>query len=131
CRVPAPACSDAGGGAMREPHSPREPGITRLTTIPIHENGEPLVDLCHECPGILVTACPTYARRRIAAMLNRAQEELPDGVRLKVHTALRTTEMQSNGYWDHYRSLQEKHPGWPQAVLRREANKFWHPPDVP
>ena len=116
---------------MRQPGTPREPGITRLAAIPTHENGEPLVDLCHAVPEVLVTACPTYARQSVAEMLKRAQERLPEGVRLKVHTALRTTEMQSNGYWNHYRSLQEKHPTWPKSVLRREANKFWHPPDVP
>lgn len=114
----------------REKSAPREPGISRLARIPTRECGEPLVDLCEECPVITVTACPTYARRSIAAMLNRAQAALPPGIRLKVHTALRTTEMQANGYWNHYKSLQEKHPSWPKAILRREANKFWHPPDV-
>jgi D-alanyl-D-alanine dipeptidase len=116
---------------LREPHSPREPGISRLAKIPIRDNGEPLVDLCRECPDLVVTACPTYVRKSVAEMLNRAQSALPAGVRLKVHTALRTTEMQRNGYWSHYKNLQEKHPEWPKAILRREANKFWHPPDVP
>jgi D-alanyl-D-alanine dipeptidase len=116
---------------LREPNAPREPGITRLTKIPIRDNGEPLVDLCRECPGIVVSACPTYARRSIAGMLNHAQSLLPEGIKLRVHTALRTTEMQSNGYWGHFKSLQEKHPEWPKSIVRREANKFWHPPDVP
>lgn len=116
---------------MRIPHSPREPGISRLTSIPIRDNGEELVDLCHECPDILVVACPTYTRMSVAEMLNHAQSLLPPGIRLRVHTALRTTEMQSNGYWNHYKNLQEKHPTWPKSILRREANKFWHPPDVP
>jgi D-alanyl-D-alanine dipeptidase len=39
--------------------------------------------------------------------------------------------MQTRGDWGHYKDLQEKHPTWPKSVLRREANKFWHPPDVP
>ncbi len=116
---------------MREPNSPREPGITRLTRIPIRDNGEPLVDLCAACPELLVTASPTYVRERVAEMMQTAQRLLPEGMRLKVHTALRTTEMQTNGYWNHYRSLEEKHPTWPKAIVRREANRFWHPPDVP
>lgn len=116
---------------MRERHAPREPGISRLTRMVVRENGEPLVDLRTECPQIVMAARLPFARVTVARMLNRAADHLPEGMRLRVHTALRTTQMQSRGYWEHYRSLQEKHPTWPKSILRREANKFWHPPDVP
>jgi zinc D-Ala-D-Ala dipeptidase len=115
---------------MRVPHSPREPGISRLCRVPTVENGEPLVDLRRECPGLEITACPTFARAFIARMLNQAQALLPDGHRLRVSTALRTLEQQSQGYWGHFNKLKEQHPAWPLAILRREANKFWHPPDT-
>jgi len=98
--------------------------------VPTVENGEPLVDLCYECPELAVTACPTFARAGIARMLNRAQARLPAGHRLRVSTALRTLQQQSDGYWGHFDKLKEKHPEWPLAILRREANKFWHPPDT-
>jgi D-alanyl-D-alanine dipeptidase len=39
-------------------------------------------------------------------------------------------EQQARGYWSHYRDLEERHPEWPRSILRREANKFWHPPDT-
>jgi D-alanyl-D-alanine dipeptidase len=94
------------------------------------ENGEPLVDLSPECPELSVTACPTFARAAIARMLNAAQAMLPTGHRLRVSTALRTLEQQSQGYWGHFNKLKEKHPDWPLTILRREANKFWHPPDT-
>jgi D-alanyl-D-alanine dipeptidase len=119
------------GRRLRELNAPREPGISRLAKIPIKENGDPLIDLCKEYPELVVTACPTYIRKTVADMLEKARASLPEGMRLKVHTALRTLEMQTNGYWNHYKNLQEKHPVWPEAILRREANKFWHPPDVP
>jgi D-alanyl-D-alanine dipeptidase len=115
---------------MRVPHSPREPGISRLCRVPTVENGEPLVDLCLECPDLVITACPTFVRAGIARMLNAAQALLPAGHRIRVGTALRTLEQQSEGYWKHFEKLKSEHPEWPLAILRREANKFWHPPDT-
>ena len=47
------------------------------------------------CPGIEIKACPSFARERIAPMLNHAQSLLPDGVRLRVSTALRTMEQKA------------------------------------
>jgi D-alanyl-D-alanine dipeptidase len=63
-------------------------------------------------------------------MLNQAQALLPSGYRIRVSAALRTLEQQSRGYWRHFRRLEEQHPEWPRSILRREANKFWHPPDT-
>ncbi len=115
---------------MRLPHSPREPGIGRLCRVPTVENGEPLVDLCRECPDLVIIACPTFARQSVARMLNVGQALLPPGHRLRVSTALRTLQQQSEGYWGHFNKLREKHPEWPLAILRREANRYWHPPDT-
>jgi D-alanyl-D-alanine dipeptidase len=115
---------------MRLPHSPREPGIGRLCRVPTVENGEALVDLRRECPEVVVSACPTFARAGVARMLNAVPALLPPGHRLRVSTALRTLQQQSAGYWGHFNQLKEKHPEWPLAILRREANKFWHPPDT-
>jgi len=115
---------------MRQPGTPREPGISRLCRVPTIECGESLVDLRDLCPELEITACPTFARAAIARMLNQAQAALPAGHRLRVSTALRTLQQQSDGYWGHFKRLKEKHPEWPLAILRREANKFWHPPDT-
>ncbi|MDH7570568.1 MAG: M15 family metallopeptidase [Armatimonadota bacterium] len=118
------------GKPNREPGSPREPGIARLGRIPIHENGEPLVDLREACPELVLACKLPFVRRSVAAMLCQAARALPDGWRLKVHTALRTPEQQAAGYWKHYQRLAEQHPEWPRNILRREANRFWHPPDM-
>jgi D-alanyl-D-alanine dipeptidase len=133
--VDAPSAPNLYRGAdrrerVREPHSPREPGIGRLCRVPTVDNGEPLVDLRQECPGLVVIACPTFARASIARLLNDAQALLPAGHRLRVSTALRTFEQQADGYWRHFQKLQEQHPEWPLSILRRQANKFWHPPDT-
>jgi zinc D-Ala-D-Ala dipeptidase len=116
--------------AARLPGSPREPGISRLCRVPTVECGELLVDLREACPRLVVKAVPTFIRLSVAEMLNCAQAMLPPDRRIRVSAALRTLEQQSRGYWGHYRSLAEKHPEWPHSILRREANKFWHPPDM-
>jgi len=116
--------------AVRVPGSPREPGITRLCRVPTEECGEPLVDLREACPDLVIIAVPTFARVSVARMLNCAQACLADGYRIRVSAALRTLEQQSRGYWRHYRRLEEQHPDWPRSILRRETNKFWHPPDT-
>jgi D-alanyl-D-alanine dipeptidase len=115
---------------MRRPGTPREPGISRLYRVPTIECGEPLVDLRSECPALEIKACPSFARVTVAQMLKRAQDGLPPDRRLRVSTALRTPDQQARGYWNHFRALAEKHPEWPRSILRREANKFWHPPDT-
>jgi zinc D-Ala-D-Ala dipeptidase len=116
--------------SLRLPGSPREPGITRLCLVPTVECGEPLVDLRETSPGVIIKAVPTFVRCSVALMLNDAQSRLPAERRLRVSAALRTLEQQSRGYWGYYRSLAEQHPEWPRSTLRREANKFWHPPDT-
>jgi D-alanyl-D-alanine dipeptidase len=98
--------------------------------VPTIECGEPLVDLRVACPEVVVKAVPTFARWGVAERLNEAHARLPDGCRIRVSVALRTMEQQARGYWGHYRDLEERHPEWPRSILRREANKFWHPPDT-
>lgn len=116
--------------SARLPGSPREPGISRLCRVPVVECGEPLVDLREACSDVVIMAVPTFARVSVATMLNRAQGLLPGGYRIRVSAALRTLEQQARGYWRHYRRLEEQHPDWPRSILRREANKLWHPPDT-
>lgn len=102
-----------------------------LNRIPIHETGEPLVDLRRACPQILLRpGCLPYLRRAVAAMLNRAQDSLPAGYRFTVSTALRTREMQSSMYWRNYQRLKEEKPHWPTSALRRTTNKYFAPPDA-
>jgi len=114
---------------MREPHSPREPGICRLDRIPIRDCGEELVDLRIVCPDVVLVTKLPWLRKGAADMLAAAQRNLPPGYKLKVGTALRTLQMQSDGYWNYLNGLREKHPQWPYSVLRRQANRFFHPPD--
>ena len=101
-----------------------------LNRIPIRDNGEPLVDLREACPGvILLPGCLPYLREGVAGRLNAAQAALPEGVRFRVSTALRTLTMQSEMYWENYRKLQETRPELPVSALRRRTNRYFAPPD--
>ena len=113
----------------REPGSPREPGICRLNRIPIRDCGEELVDIRDHCRNMEITARVALLRRTVAGMLQNAQDSLPAGCKLRVHTAFRTLETQQNGYSSYMAKLREQHPEWPMSTLRRESNRFWHPPD--
>lgn len=102
-----------------------------LNRVPIHECGEPLVDLRHACPHVLLRpGTLPYLRQTVAAMLNRAQDALPEGYRFSVSTALRTLEMQSSMYWRNYHKLRAEKPHWPTSALRRATNKYYAPPDA-
>ncbi|MDQ2732746.1 MAG: dipeptidase [Armatimonadota bacterium] len=115
--------------SLRLSGSPREPGICHLNKIPIEECGEPLVNIRETCAGLKVKANPSLLRLTTARMLQKAQSALPAGYGFKVNSALRTHERQTRGYTEHLEKLREAHPEWPLSVLRRQANKFWHPPD--
>ncbi len=114
--------------------------IAAQRRIPIRECGEPMVDLREVCPEIVLGMSPqriaeqpscVYLRATPAQMLKRAAALLPDGYRLRVGTAHRSLATQARGYWNYYMRLRREHPNWPEATLRRWANDFFHPPDVP
>jgi len=117
--------------------SPVEP-IRELDRIKIVECGEPLVGLKEHCPDLILTDEPDrsggprlfFVRKTVAEMLNRAQARLPEGYRLKILSAYRTLEYQRLIYHEVYRRLKEEHPHWPENILRRQTNRFVHPPDA-
>ncbi len=119
-------------------HSLVEP-IAELNKIKIEDNGEPLVDLKKYCPHIAFNSEPDfwgeprlfYARRTVADMLNKAQSFLPKGYKLYITGVYPTLEKQRKIYQRVYRRFKRAHPHWPQHILRRQTNRFVHPPDVP
>lgn len=91
---------------------------------------EPLVDVRVHCPNVVLSAhlCP-YLRRTVADMLNRAQDSLPPGYKLRVGTCLRTLSMQKAGWDNYFKRMQAEHPNWPLSALRRATNKYFAPYD--
>jgi len=109
----------------------REPGIGRLSAIPIEECGEPLAYL----PSLtgkraIIRARLPWVRETVAQMVCVALSLLPPNLTLKISTGFRTIEMQRRGYNHYMRQLKRRHPTWPRAVLVRESNKFFHPVDA-
>lgn len=107
--------------------------ITQLDRIHIRECGEPLVHLAKACPKLLLAPRPgkpetRYIRATVAEMLNRAQGLLPAGYRLLIFDAYRSATGQELLYERITARLRAEHPDWPLAVLRREANRYVHPP---
>ncbi len=112
--------------------------IRALDKIKIVECGEPLVSLAEHCPEVLLSREPDrsgrprifYVRKTVAAMLNCAQRLLPQRHKLLVWSAYRTLDYQRFVYHEIYEHLKREHPRWPENILRREANRFVHPPDA-
>ena len=112
--------------------------IRELNKIKIVECGEPLVSLAERCPELLLTDEPDrsggprlfFVRETVARMLNEAQALLPRGYRLKVWSAYRTLEYQRTIYREVYERFRREHPEWPENILRRQTNRFVHPPDA-
>ncbi|MCS6775891.1 MAG: hypothetical protein NZ557_05060 [Chthonomonadaceae bacterium] len=94
------------------------------------EAREPLVDIRTHCPSIAVipTCCP-FLRRRVADMLNRAQELLGDRYRLQARAAMRTLAHQKRGWDAYFARMQAEHPEWPLSTLRRATNRYFAPYD--
>jgi D-alanyl-D-alanine dipeptidase len=107
--------------------------IAALNKIKIIETHEPLVYLPHACPGIALREDKLipWIRMSVADMLNLAQNSLPQGVVLQVHTALRTLEMQKCGWDGFFKKMKEEHPEWPLSTLRRATNQYFAPYDQP
>jgi D-alanyl-D-alanine dipeptidase len=112
--------------------------IRELDKIKIIECGEPLVSLAERCPQLLLTDEPDrsggprlfFLRETVTTMLNEAQNRLPEGHRFKIWSAYRTLDYQRLIYGEVYQRFREAHPEWPENILRRQTNRFVHPPDA-
>lgn len=126
--------SDAMVVVAQKPHTPfsrpRPEPVRAIDAVPIHENGEPLVDVAVTAPEIELRESPTWGRKTVVEMLRKANSLLPEGYHLKVRMILRTLEHQRSIYDKFMGELAEKHPEWPKSQLRREINKFLAPPDA-
>jgi zinc D-Ala-D-Ala dipeptidase len=112
--------------------------IRALNRIRIVDNGEPLVDFLEVAPALrFAEQHPLFshprvhlARRTVAEMLGRAQELLPDGIRLEIVEGWRSPEAQRMMYQATYLDFRRRHPEWPEAMVRRQTNRFSAPPEA-
>lgn len=113
--------------------------IREINRIKIVDNGEPLVGIADRCPDILLKDEPNdlgipplpYLREAVVEMLLDAYELLPDGYNFFVSSAYRAPEHQWTIYEWVYEKFKADNPHWPKNILRRETNRYVHPPDIP
>jgi len=115
--------------------------LAALNKIKIKDNGERLLNAEKHLKGVIFsdeeneyiehTAHRFYARETVVKMLQKAQNLLPKQHRLKLISIYRSVAQQTKMYERQYEQAKEKHPHWPKNILRRETNRWVHPPDVP
>lgn len=125
-------------GRLPQKRSATVEPISELNKIRIVDNGEPLVDLRQHSPALVLSQNPDpfgqrrlfYVRTTVAEKLNKAALLLPAGHRFLIWYTYRTLETQRATYQKYIDEFRAQHPRWPLNILRREANRFGHPPDV-
>lgn len=110
--------------------------IREVDQIKVIDNGERLLSLKKHCSGLLFRQEPNlaggprifYLRESLIEMLNVAKKKLPKGHKLLIWSAYRTMAYQKHIYEDVFTRFKKNHPEWPFNILRRETNRFVHPP---
>jgi len=99
----------------------------RITTIPVVETGEPLVDLYTRD---ISTPDRQFARDSVADRLAVADAFLPAGIRLHVVEGLRPIESQQEIYDEYRAELERLHPGISDHEVHVLASRFVSPVEV-
>lgn len=106
-----------------------------LPQIPIHENGEPLVDLSNY-PFLLspkyfelgMSQSPRmFLRRSVADMLVKALGILPDRHRFKIWDGWRSIEVQHRIFAVYMEMIRRNHSDFSEEQLREETSKYVNP----
>lgn len=112
-------------------------GITKrmsnsyLSTVHVKECYEPLVDIVKH-PKIIVnhdtTEKPVLVRKSVASKIYKAAESLPDGVCLKIYSALRSRKSLYEAWTSEIDRLSQENPGLGRAeLLGLVSNKVSRP----
>ncbi|MEW2401207.1 M15 family metallopeptidase [Streptomyces sp. NPDC046862] len=108
----------------------------RVTTIPVVDCGEPLVDL--RLQGSLVVdtrkedprGAFAYLREQVLTRLLKAQDVLPDGLRLLFVEGYRPPALQRHYFESYADELRAANPDWPPAQVRDAASRYVSPPEI-
>ncbi len=103
--------------------------------IVIKDTKEPLVDIRKVCPHILIgninqkilKKYGVLVRKTVAEMLNKAQENLPKGLRLIVDSAWRPAWYQKEIFESFVKKFSKFYPEWSQKKIINEVKKFVAP----
>lgn len=113
---------------MSSQRKPVAEPIAAVNKIVIRETDEPLVNIDEFCPNLLVPEPPQWVRRRVAEMLDKAHDLLPEDHRLEIRIGWRSLEYQQMIYKRVYTKFRKEHREWPENILRRYTNRYVAPP---
>ncbi|GHE58194.1 D-alanyl-D-alanine dipeptidase [Streptomyces spiralis] len=108
----------------------------RVAAIPVHECGEPLIDIRRGGPLLVDLRKQNdsdaffYLREGVLERLRQAQTQLPAGLRFLVVEGYRPPGLQRR-YFERYAArLRVEHPGWSDEQIRSAASRFVSPPEI-
>ena len=106
----------------------------RVQAIPIHELGDPLVDLRHQvellygpAPRMVSNTSYTKMRRSVYYKLLEAQRLLPTDFRICLREGLRTLFLQNFLFQDCWETIRTANPGWTNQAVYSEVIKTVSP----
>jgi D-alanyl-D-alanine dipeptidase len=108
----------------------------RVAAIPVHECGEPLVNLRTDSPLLVddrkLQDSDSYflLRKGLAERLVRAQEALPAGLRLLIVEGYRPPSLQRRYFEQYAAELRADRPHAPEREIHAAASRYVSPPDI-
>ncbi|MGW0475786.1 M15 family metallopeptidase [Streptomyces coeruleorubidus] len=109
---------------------------SRVAAIPVVESGEKLLDV-RVRESIAVdprkedgSGAFAHLREGVLARLLKAQELLPDGVRLLFVEGYRPPALQRSYFEQYSDALRADHPGWSAEQVREAASRYVSPPEI-
>lgn len=108
----------------------------KVTSTPVRECGEPLVDVRREAALLVDDRLqdPAHAfvhlRQGVVDRLLEAQTLLPDGLRLLFVEGYRPLSLQRAYFEEYAEELTKLHPEWPAERIHAAASRYVSPPDI-
>ncbi|WJV50960.1 M15 family metallopeptidase [Streptomyces flavofungini] len=108
----------------------------KVTSIPVLERGEPLVDVRGETALLVDDRLKdpenafAYLREGVVERLLQAQTLLPDGLRLLFVEGYRPLSLQRTYFEEYEEELRALHPDWPAGPIHAAASRYVSPPAI-
>ena len=107
---------------------------SRVLKIPVQENNEPLFDLRAQeiisfgpSPEVPNNTDYTWVRLTVYRMLIKAQEYLPEGLRLCLYEGYRSIGLQEQLFNNYFDKVKKKYPSWNHQEIFFETTKLVAP----
>ncbi|MEV8245383.1 M15 family metallopeptidase [Streptomyces rochei] len=130
--VPPPGWTSSQGDAVNPPVLMSDP---RVAAVPVHECGEPLVDVRDH--GFRVDprkqdplGAFAHVREGVLARLKQARSLLPAGTDLLFVEGYRPLALQERYFTEYRDELAAIHPDWTAEELHQNASRYVSPPEI-